>query len=172
MKKNLFNIDESEKMRILEMHLSATKKQYLNEQGPLDPAAYAQDVDNIKIVDGNSDLTLNFIDNKNMGGKGKMFVTFTATITKSSDKKDTSGNIIPGKYVMFLDSDSSNFRLRIDNPCNETKVTQVIEDYLTRVANPPIGSEKLTMTDFFKQAKISSANPFIQNFKQNYCKKA
>lgn len=33
MKKNLFSIDESEKQRILEMHESATKKLYLNEQG-------------------------------------------------------------------------------------------------------------------------------------------
>jgi len=33
MKKNLFTIDESEKQRILEMHLNATQKLYLNEQG-------------------------------------------------------------------------------------------------------------------------------------------
>ena len=32
MKTNLFNIDDSEKQRILEMHQTATKKQYLNEQ--------------------------------------------------------------------------------------------------------------------------------------------
>lgn len=32
MKTNLFNIDNSERQRILEMHETATKKQYLNEQ--------------------------------------------------------------------------------------------------------------------------------------------
>lgn len=32
MNTNLFNIDDSEKQRILEMHQTATKKQYLNEQ--------------------------------------------------------------------------------------------------------------------------------------------
>ena len=31
--RQLFNIDESEKQRILEMHENATKKNYLNEQG-------------------------------------------------------------------------------------------------------------------------------------------
>jgi len=33
MKKNLFTIEDSEKQRILEMHLNATQKLYLNEQG-------------------------------------------------------------------------------------------------------------------------------------------
>ena len=99
------------------MHKTAIQKQYLNEQGPLDPAAFAQTTNTLNVNYAGGELPLKFIDNENRGGETGKYVTLTATIQKAPDKKDNSGNIIKGGYVMYLDSDSSNFKVRLDHPC-------------------------------------------------------
>jgi len=111
MGKNLFKIDESEKQRILEMHQSATRKQYLGEQGapaptttaatsaptttatttaaPVSPALAPFGINTI-VVDGNRKLNLY---------NDRQLMTLNVNVKPAKDDK---GVVIPKSYKIWV----------------------------------------------------------------------
>jgi hypothetical protein len=184
MKKTLFNIDESEKRRILEMHETATKKQYLGEQqaattpttpvtapGTKDPAAFVKSVANIAI---NNDPTskLTFKSKSQPDG-----VNFTTKVTKTPGKKDPStGKLTSDVYTIMLKSNSIDLRFDFTCSYGARFVQSVVKDDSVFVTNPIennktySGSENIN--NVLKQLSpelITKSNPFLVEFKQDFC---
>jgi hypothetical protein len=183
MSKSLFTIDPSEKQRILEMHQSATRKQYLGEQvapttttpatapGPKDPSAFVKSVTEIKI---NKDEYDKLIFKSPTYRNG---ITFTTKVTKSSDTKDPStGKMVPNNnYVIMLQS--PDIDIRFDYSCaNGGKFTQAIIKNKQVVVSNPMENNKAYTGDqiplLLKQLNsesITKANPFLIVFGQEFC---
>jgi hypothetical protein len=188
MKKSLFSIDESEKQRILEMHQSATQKQYLGEQaapatttapvtapGPKDPAAFVKSVSSI-VVGNDPKNQLVFKSPTSPNG-----ITFTTQVTKVPDQKDArTGQVIPGVYTIMLLSDKMNIRFTFTCGGGAKFESVNISDPNILTQNPLAnnksykGNEEISRLlsqlvtqngDFLN----TTNNPFLAEFKQQYC---
>jgi hypothetical protein len=183
MSKSLFTIDPSEKQRILEMHQSATRKQYLGEQvapttttpatapGPKDPSAFVKSVTEIKI---NKDEYSKLIFKSPSYPNG---VTFTTKVTKSSDYKDPStGKMVSNpNYVIMLESPSMDIRFDYNCASGGRFTQAIIKDKKTVVSNPMENNKSYTgdqIPGILKQLNsesITKANSFLVEFKQQFC---
>lgn len=184
MKKSLFSIDDSERQRILEMHQSATKKQYLGEQvapattpatapGPKDPASFVKSVVDIAInKDANSKLLFKSPSMPNG-------ITFTTKVSKVPDGKDPkTGAIIPGVYTIILQSNSLDIRFDFTCGSGPSFVKSTIKEKGIIVQNPMQNNRTyrdqeidrlLVSLNGLDRDITTEANPFLAEFKQQFC---
>lgn len=173
MKNNLFNIVESEKKRILEMHENATKKQYLNEQQSTTPASSSRPKspkfspmsiseiifgnDTIKFFKNNSLITFN-VSVKLVEDKGTFFVLqvsskeipkLSYTFTYDCSKPDVvsyNTSIIPKVNADFISPDLNG----------------VTAEYNGRV----LKNEKISLTSGFNKQNVNQLVNLLSNLKK------
>lgn len=190
MNNNLFKIDDSEKMRILEMHQSATSRHYLGEQvapattvaapGPKDPSAFVRTVNDLKYGASPGDkLWFQSPKYPILSGTTGLYggIAFTTQVTKSQDTKDSSGKVITnGAYNFRLNSEP--LMIDFSLTCGGgTRLRQVlVNDKQTTVSVPSANNKPSTgdaivplVKNLFGVKGFSENNPFITEFKQQYC---
>jgi hypothetical protein len=180
MKNILSNLTESEKNRILEMHKSATRNNYLSEQneptaatapGPKDPSAFVKSVTEIKI---NKDQFAKLIFKSPNNPKG---ITFTTKVTKSGDFKDPStGKMVSNpNYVIMLESPDMNIRFDYNCASGGRFTQAIIKNKEVVVTNPMESNKAYTgdqipgLLEKLNSESITKANPFFVVFGQQYC---
>jgi hypothetical protein len=183
MKNILSSLNESEKNRILEMHKSATRNNYLSEQndpttptaatapGPKDPSAFVKSVTEIKI---NKDQFAKLIFKSPTYTDG---ITFTTKVTKSSDYKDPStGKMVSNpNYVIMLESPAMNIRFDYNCASGGRFTQAIIKDQKVVVTNPMENNKSYTgdqipvLLKQLNSESITKANPFLVEFKQQHC---
>ena len=190
MNNNLFKIDDSEKMRILEMHQSATGRHYLGEQvapattaaapGPKDPSAFVRTVNDLRYGASPGDkLWFQSPKYPILSGTTGLYggIAFTTQVTKSQDTKDQSGKVITnGAYDFRLNS--APLIIDFSLTCGGgTRLRQVLVNDKQTTVNVPSANNKPSTGDaivplvknLFGVKGFSENNPFITEFKQQYC---
>ena len=98
MNTNLFNIDDSEKQRILEMHETATKKQYLNEQSS-GSFVYSQ---NPNAVSADTENSINYQKYLGLSGTMEDLIGKTIILYKTLSKETNQPSVNKGnEYTTF-----------------------------------------------------------------------
>ena len=199
MNNNLFKIDDSEKMRILEMHQSATNRHYLGEQvapattttaaapatapGPKDPKAFVVN-DIPSIVIGKNDWKFqkrNTIYDEH-GQYSPITLTATASINPPT-KNPSTGVMSSGSYKIKLTDPENKITITFNYKCGGNAFygsTFVTNDDLIRVKNPVNNKEYTKKGEIENEIKIAFAasekqllptkNTFLNTFTQQYCK--
>lgn len=199
MNNNLFKIDDSEKMRILEMHQSATNRHYLGEQvapattttaaapatapGPKDPKAFVvNDIPSIVI----GEQTWKFQKVNTIFDENSQFspITLTATASINPPIKNPSTGVMSSSYKIKLTDPENKIMITFSYNCGgEYAVygsTLVSADNKIKVRNPVTGKEYLKkdeiqtiITQAFAASKrvlLPTKNTFLNTFSQQYCK--
>lgn len=132
MNNNLFKIDDSEKMRILEMHQSATNRHYLGEQvAPVTTTPATTTTTPVTTTKSPSmaPMSISQINIKN-GGNFKLMLNgkplnFNAQFSPSMDNNKQP---LPGNYrITVIPENMNNFYYILNYQCNNpTKVTHTV----------------------------------------------
>jgi len=199
MNNNLFKIDDSEKIRILEMHQSATSRHYLGEQvapattttaaapatapGPKDPSGFVvNDIQGI-VIGSNTFKFEKFNGISDLNGQFSP-ITLTATAVVNPPIKNPSTGTMVSSYEIKLNDPENKIMFTFNYGCGGSYATNtsivVSADNQIKVKNPITGKESIKKDEIqtllstafatVKKTLLPAKNPFLSTFSQQYCK--